>query len=123
MKIALLTSGGVAPCLSAAIGKLVEIYFDKYPNIEIIGYLNGYKGLLLGKSIIFPKSIKSRIKDLYELGGSPLGNSRVKLTNIEDCIKNGIWINNARSILGLFTPCFTQGTIWVIIQGRKGGSK
>ena len=38
MKIALLTSGGVAPCLSAAIGKLVEIYFDKYPNIEIIGY-------------------------------------------------------------------------------------
>ncbi len=88
MKIALLTSGGVAPCLSAAIGKLVEIYFDKYPNIEIIGYLNGYKGLLLGKSIIFPKSIKSRIKDLYELGGSPLGNSRVKLTNIEDCIKN-----------------------------------
>ena len=41
MKIALLTSGGIAPCLSASVGKLIDIYFEKYPNIEIIGYLNG----------------------------------------------------------------------------------
>ncbi|SVC94187.1 uncharacterized protein METZ01_LOCUS347041, partial [marine metagenome] len=26
---------------------------------------------------------------LYEYGGSPIGNSRVKLTNIDDCVKNG----------------------------------
>ena len=26
---------------------------------------------------------------MYEFGGSPIGNSRVKLTNIEDCIKKG----------------------------------
>ena len=54
MKIALLTSGGIAPCLSASVGKLIDIYFEKYPNIEIIGYLNGYKGLLLGKSVKIP---------------------------------------------------------------------
>ena len=61
MKIAFLTSGGVAPCLSAAIGKLTEVYLEKYPNVEIIGYLNGYKGLLLGKHIVFPNSI---LKDI-----------------------------------------------------------
>ena len=51
MKIAFLTSGGIAPCLSAAIGRLAYNYINKYPKVEIIGYLNGYKGLLLGKHI------------------------------------------------------------------------
>lgn len=89
MKVALLTSGGIAPCLSASIGRLVENYIKKYPNIEIIGYLNGYKGLLQGKKISFPKSIIKNISSFYTFGGSPLGNSRVKLTNIKDCISKG----------------------------------
>ena len=67
MKIALLTSGGIAPCLSASVGKLIEIYFEKYPDAEIIGYLNGYKGLLLGKSIEIPRTIKNKIENYYEL--------------------------------------------------------
>ncbi len=54
MKIAFLTSGGIAPCLSASIGRLTENYLRDYPDSEIIGYLNGYKGLLLGNSINFP---------------------------------------------------------------------
>ena len=89
MKVALLTSGGIAPCLSASIGRLVENYFKKYPDIEIIGYLNGYKGLLQGKKISFPKSIIKNISSFYTFGGSPLGNSRVKLTNTKDCISKG----------------------------------
>ena len=89
MKVALLTSGGIAPCLSASVGRLVENYFKKYPDIEIIGYLNGYKGLLQGKKISFPKSIIKNISSFYTFGGSPLGNSRVKLTNIKDCISKG----------------------------------
>ena len=89
MKIALLTSGGIAPCLSASVGRLVENYFRLYPKSEVIGYLNGYKGLLLGKSTVFPKKIKDHISEFYSFGGSPLGNSRVKLTNIKDCVKKG----------------------------------
>lgn len=89
MKIAFLTSGGIAPCLSATIGRLTENYLRDYPDAEIIGYLNGYKGLLLGNSIPFPKSLSGHSNKFYHLGGSPIGNSRVKLTNINDCIKNG----------------------------------
>ena len=89
MKIAFLTSGGIAPCLSATIARLTENYFNNYPNAEIIGYINGYKGLLLGKSISFPKRLINNIHNLYEFGGSPIGNSRVKLTNIKDCIEQG----------------------------------
>ena len=89
MKIAFLTSGGIAPCLSASIGRLTENYLKNYPNAEIIGYLNGYKGLLLGNSISFPKTLKGKTALFYNFGGSPIGNSRVKLMNIEDCIKKG----------------------------------
>ena len=54
-----------------------------------MGYLNGYRGLLLGKSIEFPDSIRGRYEVLFDFGGSPIGNSRVKLTNIEDCVYRG----------------------------------
>ena len=89
MKIAFLTSGGIAPCLSASIGRLTENYLSQYPKTEIIGYLNGYKGLLLGNSISFPRSLLGNTNKFYQFGGSPIGNSRVKLTNIDDCIKKG----------------------------------
>ena len=89
MKIAFLTAGGIAPCLSAVIGRLTENYLTNYPKAEIIGYLNGYKGLLLGNSISFPKSLLENTDKFYQFGGSPIGNSRVKLTNIDDCIKKG----------------------------------
>ena len=96
MKVALLTSGGIAPCLSASIGKLADEYYSKYPNIEIIGYLNGYKGLLLGQSIQIPKN--GNFDRLYTFGGTPIGNSRVKLTNTEDCVKNG-YVNDGENPL------------------------
>ena len=89
MKIAFLTSGGIAPCLSASIGRLTENYLKNYPNAEIIGYLNGYKGLLLGNSISFPKTLKGKTDLFYNFGGSPIGNSRVKLKNTEDCVSKG----------------------------------
>ena len=89
MKIAFLTAGGLAPCLSSSIGRLVEQYENILPNSEMIGYLNGYKGLLLGKSVQFSEEVKQNSHILYNFGGSPIGNSRVKLSNVKDCIKNG----------------------------------
>ena len=89
MRIAFLTAGGIAPCLSASIAALIEKYNDLAPEAELVGYLNGYRGLLLGKKIQFPDSVKNNFPILYDFGGSPIGNSRVKLTNIEDCVKKG----------------------------------
>jgi pyrophosphate--fructose-6-phosphate 1-phosphotransferase len=89
MKIAFLTAGGIAPCLSASIGALIEKYNECAPEAKLIGYLNGYRGLLLGNSIEFPETAKTKFSTLYDFGGSPIGNSRVKLTNVEDCIKRG----------------------------------
>lgn len=50
-KVGFLTAGGLAPCLSSAVGALITEYAVKHPSVEIICYTNGYKGLLTGESI------------------------------------------------------------------------
>jgi len=89
-KVALLTAGGLAPCLSSAVGGLIERYTEIDPSIEIIGYLNGYKGLLKGNSIPVTKDARESASLFHRYGGSPIGNSRVKLTNVKDCVKRGL---------------------------------
>ena len=88
-KVAILTAGGLAPCLSSSIGRLIKKYTQFVPEVEIIGYLNGYKGLLTGNSIKIPENVRKSAELLYKFGGSVLGNSRVKLTNVDDCVKKG----------------------------------
>ena len=89
MRVAFLTAGGIAPCLSASIGYLIQFYNELRNDISFVGYLNGYKGLLTGNSINFPDKIKDNALELLNYGGSPIGNSRVKLTNVADCVSKG----------------------------------
>jgi pyrophosphate--fructose-6-phosphate 1-phosphotransferase len=89
-KVAILTAGGLAPCLSTAIGRLIERYTEIAPEIELICYTSGYKGLLLGESISVNGEIRAKAATLYKHGGSPIGNSRIKLTNVADCEKRGL---------------------------------
>ena len=49
--VAMLTAGGLAPCLSSAVGGLIERYTELAPEVEIIAYPDGYAGLLRGESI------------------------------------------------------------------------
>ena len=48
-KVAMLTAGGLAPCLSSAVAELIERYTELAPEIEMIGYLGGYRGLAEGR--------------------------------------------------------------------------
>lgn len=89
-KVALLTAGGLAPCLSSAVGGLIERYTEIAPDIEIIAYHGGYKGLLLGDSYKVGPAERAAAALLHRHGGSPIGNSRVKLTNVKDCVKRGL---------------------------------
>lgn len=94
VNVAFLTSGGLAPCLSSSIAKLVlhwtaALKEGKISGLTLRMYKGGYKGLLTGDSFILPESEWAGMSHLNDLGGSPIGNSRVKLTNIADCIKKG----------------------------------
>jgi pyrophosphate--fructose-6-phosphate 1-phosphotransferase len=89
-KVALLTAGGFAPCLSSAIGGLIERYTAVAPEVEIIAYRYGYQGLLQGDAITVTPKIRAKAGLLHSYGGSPIGNSRVKLTNAADLVKRGL---------------------------------
>ena len=88
--VAILTAGGLAPCLSSAVGGLIERYTQIAPDIRIIAYRNGYAGLLTGNSVEATPQVREAAGRLHAFGGSPIGNSRVKLTNRADCEKRGL---------------------------------
>jgi pyrophosphate--fructose-6-phosphate 1-phosphotransferase len=89
-KVAILTAGGLAPCLNASIGGLIERYTEVASDIELICYRGGYKGLLLGDSLPVTPAQRATAGVLLRHGGSAIGNSRVKLTNLKDCVKRGL---------------------------------
>lgn len=88
--IALLTAGGLAPCLSSAVGGLIERYSAVAPDVRILAYRHGYAGLLTGDSVEATERVRAAAGRLQAFGGSPIGNSRVKLTNVADCVKRGL---------------------------------
>jgi diphosphate-dependent phosphofructokinase len=89
-KVAMLTAGGFAPCLSAAIGGLIERYTEIAPDVEIIAYRYGYEGLLKGDSITVTPTVRENAAVLHTFGGSPIGSSRVKLTNAADLVQRDL---------------------------------
>ena len=89
-RVALLTAGGYAPCLSAAVGALIERYTQLLPDVEIIAYRHGYHGVLTGTSVVVDASARAFARVLQDYGGSPIGNSRVKLTNAADLVERGL---------------------------------
>src|SRR5690606_33220429 len=89
-RVALLTAGGFAPCLSSAVGGLIARYTEIAPEVEIIAYQHGYWGLLRGEYVQVTDVVREKASLLHDFGGSPIGNSRVKLTNVADCVKRGL---------------------------------
>jgi pyrophosphate--fructose-6-phosphate 1-phosphotransferase len=84
VNVAMMTSGGLAPCLSSSIAQLVHHWSKalsegKISGLTFIMYIDGYKGVLTGDSFELPQDVWSKCDALNYLGGSPIGNSRVKV--------------------------------------------
>ena len=78
------------PCLSSAVGGLIERYNEIDPTVEIIAYQNGYHGLLTGNYVLVDEEARKHAAVLHRFGGSPIGNSRVKLTNKKNLVERGL---------------------------------
>ncbi|KAL7444340.1 hypothetical protein ACHAXH_006231 [Discostella pseudostelligera] len=94
MNVAMMTSGGLAPCLSSSVAYLIEFWSAALKAGTISGltirmYVDGYKGVLTGDSMVLDPALYDECTCLHDLGGSPIGNSRVKLTNVKDCMARG----------------------------------
>ena len=68
-KVALLTAGGFAPCLSSAIGGLIERYSAVAPDVEIIAYRYGYQGLLAADRLQVTPAVREHAALLDALRG------------------------------------------------------
>jgi pyrophosphate--fructose-6-phosphate 1-phosphotransferase len=84
VNVAMMTSGGLAPCLSSSISQLARYWVEALKAGEITGltlrmYKDGYKGVLIGDSFVVPENEWEGMEALNFLGGSPIGNSRVKV--------------------------------------------
>ncbi|MDF3067702.1 MAG: pyrophosphate--fructose-6-phosphate 1-phosphotransferase [Polyangiaceae bacterium] len=112
-KVAILTAGGLAPCLSSAVGGLIERYSELAPEVEILGYIGGYKGLLLGQSVAVTPEVRANAQVLHKHGGSPIKNSRVKLTNVADCVKRGL-VKEGQDPLQVAAERLTQDGITIL---------
>lgn len=73
-KIAVLTSGGDAPGMNAAIRAVVRA--GRYFNLEVVGIHEGYKGLVEGGENYETMSRRS-VTDIIARGGTILGSARL----------------------------------------------
>lgn len=89
-RAAVLTAGGFAPCLSSAVAGLIERYSELAPDVELLAYRYGFQGLLTGSTMPVTAAVRSKAGLLHGFGGSPLGNSRVRFTNLDDVVRRGL---------------------------------
>lgn len=66
--VAMLTAGGLAPCLSSAVGGLIERYGEVAPDVRIIAYLGGYAGLLRGEWVEVTPEVRENAHLLHLRG-------------------------------------------------------
>ncbi|MDD6675577.1 6-phosphofructokinase [Stecheria sp. CLA-KB-P133] len=86
-KIGVLTSGGDAPGMNAAIRAVTRIALNN--GVEVVGVHNGYRGLL---EETFEDLGRTSVSDIMDRGGTVLGSARLpefKEEAVQDtCIKN-----------------------------------
>lgn len=83
LKIGILTSGGDCQALNAAMRGVVKGIYNNIDNVEIYGFLEGYRGLMYGQYRVMNEADFSGI---LTTGGTILGTSRqpYKYMNIPD---------------------------------------
>lgn len=86
-RIGMLTSGGDCQALNAAMRGVVKTLVNSGEQIEIYGFLDGYKGLIYGK---FRMLTGADFSGILTVGGTILGTSRTPFKTIRQPDENGL---------------------------------
>ncbi|MBE7035194.1 MAG: 6-phosphofructokinase [Ruminococcaceae bacterium] len=95
-RIGVLTSGGDAPGMNAAIRAVVRMALSK--NMEVYGIQKGYAGLL--KGLFTPMNARS-VSNILHSGGTVLQSSRCPEFREEAGVKKGVEMARSQGIEGL----------------------
>ncbi len=86
-RIGMLTSGGDCQALNAAMRGVVKTLLNSNEQVEIYGFLDGYKGLIYGN---FQMLTGKDFSGILTMGGTILGTSRTPFKTIQDPDENGL---------------------------------
>ncbi len=86
-RIGMLTSGGDCQALNAAMRGVVKTILNSNEQVEIYGFLDGYKGLIYGN---FQMLTGKDFSGILTMGGTILGTSRTPFKTIQDPDENGL---------------------------------
>ncbi len=95
-RIAVLTSGGDAPGMNAAIRAVVRVGIDR--GVEVMGVRNGYRGLLAGD--FYPIGVRD-VGGIIQNGGTILGSARCREFETDDGQQKGLAQLDRNRIEGL----------------------
>ncbi len=87
LRIGMLTSGGDCQSLNATMRGVAKVLYNKIENVEIIGFEEGYKGLIYG---IYHKMSLHDFSGILTEGGTILGTSRQPFKDIRVPDENGL---------------------------------
>ncbi|MBQ6787962.1 MAG: 6-phosphofructokinase [Lachnospiraceae bacterium] len=87
IRVGMLTSGGDCQALNAAMRGVAKGLLNSKEDVELFGFLDGYKGLIYGKYRVLEASDFSGI---LTKGGTILGSSRMPFKNMRDPDENGL---------------------------------
>ncbi len=86
-RIGMLTSGGDCQALNAAMRGVVKTLANSGQDVEIYGFLEGYRGLIYGN---FQMLTGKDFSGILTKGGTILGSSRTPFKTIRDPDENGL---------------------------------
>ncbi|MCQ2504970.1 MAG: 6-phosphofructokinase [Saccharofermentans sp.] len=87
MKVGMLTSGGDCQSLNATMRGVAKTLYNEVKNVEIIGFRDGYKGLIYGQ---YQKMESSDFSGILTEGGTILGTSRQPFKEMRIPDENGL---------------------------------
>ena len=81
LRVGMLTSGGDCQGLNPAMRGVAKALYEHAEDTQIIGFLNGYEGLMTGHSL---KMRESDFSGILTRGGTILGTSRQPFKSMND---------------------------------------
>lgn len=114
-RIGMLTSGGDCQALNAAMRGVVKCLLNSTDEVEIFGFLDGYKGLIKSD---FRMLTGSDFSGILTKGGTILGTSRTPFKSIDEPMEDGT--NKIKAMKETYRKCRLD---CLVILGGNGTHK
>lgn len=86
LKIGLLTSGGDCQGLNTALRGVAKALYESIPDVRMIGFLDGYRGLMVGD---YKEMAPRDFSGILTIGGTILGTSRQPFKQMDKALNEG----------------------------------